>query len=382
MIVIGAVIAAACGGGSDPVKKKSAPVSTTTTKAIPIAPLTGLPDPSGVSVSRASLAVKIENTPAARPQSGLDVADVVFEEVVEGGITRFWAIFNSAAPENVGPIRSVRAMDPQIVSPFGGIAAFSGGAPPNVALIRATNLVTVDENNAGSAFFRESTRSAPSNLYGRTTELFSRGGTPIPPVAQFSYIGAPDPAAAATTTTTGKKSGNKSGNKSGKKSRTTTTTTTAPLAFSGEAITQFHVNFASGYDVTYVWDATTGWKRFSQSSDPFLAATVPPVQISATNVIVMFIPYGGGGGDGNIIGTGPAWVFSNGNLVRGIWTKASDTDPTHYTDAAGVPIKITPGRTWVELLPNDRTVDVVAAPVPPPTAAAPVTTTTKPKKKK
>ena len=71
--------------------------------------------------------MKIENTPEARPQSGLDVADVVYEEVVEGGITRFWAIFNSHAPDHVGPIRSVRRMDPDIVSPLGGVVAYSGG---------------------------------------------------------------------------------------------------------------------------------------------------------------------------------------------------------------------------------------------------------------
>ena len=379
MVIISAVVVSACGGGSDSDKKKAAATTTTTTKAIPFAPLTGLPDPSGVSGTRASLAVKIENTPEARPQSGLDVADVVFEESVEGGITRFWAIFNSAAPETVGPIRSVRAMDPQIVVPFGGIVVFSGGAPANVALMEATDLVKVSENNAGSAFFREPSRSAPHNLYGRTAELFSRGGTPVPPVPQFSYVGVPDSNSTvptATTTTVKSKSKSKS------KKPLPTTTTTAPVPFTGEAISQFHVNFASGYDVTYVWDPALGWKRFSQTSTPFMSATSPPTQISVTNVIVNFIPYGGGGGDGNMIGTGTSWIFSNGNLIKGTWTKANDADITHYTDAAGAPIRITPGRTWVELLPLDKTVDVVAAPVPPTTVAAPVTTAPKAKKKK
>ncbi|HSO95040.1 MAG TPA: DUF3048 domain-containing protein, partial [Acidimicrobiia bacterium] len=91
-----------------------------------VAPLTGQPDTNGAR-HRPALAVKIENTPDARPQAGLDTADVVYEEQVEGGITRFWAVFNSTRPTTVGPIRSVRAMDPNLLAPLGGIAAYSGG---------------------------------------------------------------------------------------------------------------------------------------------------------------------------------------------------------------------------------------------------------------
>ncbi|HUV11409.1 MAG TPA: DUF3048 domain-containing protein, partial [Acidimicrobiia bacterium] len=93
---IAAGVAVAVTGGSDPaVPKKAAlpPSSTTTTVAIPTAPLTGLPDPEGLSLTRQSVGVKIENSPEARPQTGLDVADVVYEEVVDGGVTRFWAFF-------------------------------------------------------------------------------------------------------------------------------------------------------------------------------------------------------------------------------------------------------------------------------------------------
>ena len=90
--------------------------------------------PDGVVANAlASLGVKIENTPEAAPAVGPRQADVVYEEVVEGGITRFWAIFNSTAPENVGPIRSVRSMDPNIVLPLGGVVAFSGGTEPTTS---------------------------------------------------------------------------------------------------------------------------------------------------------------------------------------------------------------------------------------------------------
>jgi hypothetical protein len=106
-------------------------VSTTTTvpaPQYPTAPLTGLLDQSSLSVKRPALTVKIENTPDALPQWGIDQADVVYEEIVNGGITRLAAIFNSRTPAKVGPVRSVRPTDTQIVWPLGGIFAYSGGA--------------------------------------------------------------------------------------------------------------------------------------------------------------------------------------------------------------------------------------------------------------
>jgi len=345
LFMVGGLVLAACGGGGDTAAKKAAPPSTTTTTIpIPKAPFTGLPDPTGVSLTRSSVAVKIENTPDARPQSGLDVADVVYEEVVDGGITRFWAVFNSKAPENIGPVRSVRAMDPQVVTPLGGVVAYSGGTQPNVAAIRATGLVWVDENNAGDAFFREPTRNAPHNLYARSALLWQRGGQPVPPVPLFGYVDA----------------------EKGQK-------------FTGEPVTSFHVNYELGYDVSYVWDANVaGWMRFSRTNEPFMAAGIVPAQVSATNVITQFVPYAGFG-EGNLLGSGDAWIFSNGQLVRATWAKPFIGSVTAYRDAAGAPILLTPGRTWVELVPTGKTVDLVSPPPPPgpPPTVAPTTTTTK-----
>jgi hypothetical protein len=286
--------------------------------------------------------VKIDNTPEARPQSGLDVADVVYEEVVEGGITRFWAIFNSAAPQVVGPIRSVRLMDPNIVTPIGGVVAYSGGTPDNVALIRATPTVAVDENNAGDAFFRESTRFAPHNLYGDTSKLWARGGDPVPPHPLFTFLA---------------------------KNET----------FSGEGIDQFRVGFNPGYDPTYRWDpATRTWKR-SYGQVPFMDADGK--QVAPNNVIVQFVHYPAGA-EGELVGEGEAWVFSDNKLVRGKWVKPDVESPTRFLDPFGVPIALTPGRTWVELLPTGSPVDLVSSPPPPPTTIPPTLppATAKPKK--
>ncbi|MFO7589543.1 MAG: DUF3048 domain-containing protein [Acidimicrobiia bacterium] len=337
VVVIGGAAVALSGGSESaaPRKRRPPPPSTTTTIPIPKAPLTGLPDPSGESLTRPSLGVKIENTPEARPQTGLDVADVVYEEVVDGGVTRFWAFFNSAIPETVGPVRSVRAMDPQIVTPFGGVIAYSGGTEPNVAAIRATGLVWVDENNAGDSFFREPTRSSPHNLYARPASLLERGGTPIPVAPVFQFL---DPE--------------------------------QDQVFTGEPIASFHLNYELGYDASYAWDAALGgWKRFQGTDEPFMAAGIPETQVAPTNVVVQFTPYAEFG-EGNLFGTGEAWIFSNGQLIKGTWTRVYPGAPTVFNDAAGEPILLTPGRTWVELFPTGRTVDLVpGAPV----AAAPTT---------
>ena len=342
-VAVAAVGLSSCGGGGEQkaaTKRKATPTTlptTTTTVFVPTAPLTGLPDPSGASQTRAALAVKIENTPEARPQSGLADADVVYEEIVEGGITRFWAVFNTKAPENVGPIRSVRYMDPNIVSPLGGVIAFSGGTPANVELIRATPTVQVDENNAGDAFFRESTRYAPHNLYGVTARLWERGGEPVPPRPLFTYLA-------------------------------------AGQAFPGtEGIEQLHLGFDSGYDPTYTWDAATKtWTR-SYGMTPFM--DVNGAQIAPTNVIVQFVDYPRGA-EGELIGQGDAWVFSDGKLVRGRWVKQDAVSPTLFLDSSLAPIPLTPGQTYVELLASGAAVDVVSVPLPPPTTIPPTTTTT------
>jgi hypothetical protein len=136
-LLIGAVALASCGTSA---AAKHAPPTTTapapTTTAVPIlAPLTGLPVASAAVVPRPAVIVKIDNASAAWPQSGIDQADVVYEEVVEGGTTRYLAVFQSQEANPVGPVRSVRETDADIVRPIGGLFGYSGGIPYFVNLI-------------------------------------------------------------------------------------------------------------------------------------------------------------------------------------------------------------------------------------------------------
>jgi hypothetical protein len=315
------IAVAACGGGGN--EKKSAP--TTTASKVAVAPLTGLPD--GESLNRPALSVKIENTPESRPQTALDVADVVYEEVTEADITRFLAVFNSQVPDVVGPVRSVRAMDADLVAPLGGIYAYSGGARNVVDRIREVPGVnTVDETQAGEAMFRDRERRAPHNLYGRGPGLLDKGGQPIPVKPLFEYL-------------------------------------EGGAAFNGEPVAQFTVGFKQGFAVDYIFDAASRtWKR-AYGPTPHTVAS--GAQIAPTNVIVEMVgccASGAEGGDYQTVGQGDAMVFSDGKLVRGRWSRTDRTQATRYTDAAGAPIKLTPGRTFVELLPAGPDYPVAVTP--------------------
>ncbi len=182
------VALAACGGGAKSAAKKvAAAKALAKAKAVPVAPLTGLPDPTGASLKRCAITVKIDNRLEGHPKYGVDQADVVYEEVVEGGYTRLAAIFNSHDPDRVGPVRSVRKTDQSLVWPIGGVFAYSGGAPYAIASIDTAPVVRLDETLAGPLMFRDHSRNAPFNLYARVNFMYSKCGTPVPPPALFTY---------------------------------------------------------------------------------------------------------------------------------------------------------------------------------------------------
>jgi hypothetical protein len=351
--VVFATLLAACGGGSEAAEKPKQTTtssSTTTTVKVPVAPLTGLDDPSGQSLTRPVLSVKVENTPPARPQAGIEQADVLYEEVVEGGITRFVAMFNSTVPAVVGPVRSVRAEDPDIVWPVGGIFAYSGGAQVNVDAINAAPVHAVDEDagKPSGAMVRnepnQPPRDAPHNLYGIGQALFDLGGDPKPPGPLFTYVAKDAP----------------------------------PVT--GQGVLSFHVGFDPGFDPTWTWNATSGtWDRSIDGSPQQVTGSG---HISPANVVVQFTPYTGEG-EAQTVGEGDVWVFTDGTLRQGKWVRPDKGQPAKYVDAAGNPISLRPGRTWVELLPAGAAVDVTAAPVPE-TTVPPATTakaaSVKPKK--
>ena len=165
LVVVTAVLASTAASSVVGADTTTTTTSSTTTTTIVvrhrvvhrrIAALTGLPDPTAITKRRSALTIKFDNTPQAHPQYGVNRADVVYEEIVEGGITRLAAIFNSNLPTKVGPVRSVRRTDREIVFPIRGIFAFSGGAPYAISSIETAPVKLIDQSNAGAEIFRYS----------------------------------------------------------------------------------------------------------------------------------------------------------------------------------------------------------------------------------
>ncbi len=301
--------------------------SSTIIRNAPVAPLTGVSDPLDVTKNRSALTIKIDNTPEAHPQYGINEADVIYEEIVEGGITRLAAIFNSHLPTMVGPVRSVRRTDREIVYPIGGIFAFSGGAQYAVSSIETAPVKLQQESNSGAAMFRDIKRPPPHNLFANAVLLMKFGGKPKPTHALFSYR----PSGTAAT---------------------------------GPRVNAFSVGFSSGYATSYQWNGVTkSWDRFIFGA-PDVTAT--GVRLSPKNVIVMNVIYRGGAGvEGSyaqLTGSGPAVVFSAGRLQHATWSRSSLSKPIVYTNTSHKVITLTPGQTWVELLDPDQRVSITSQP--------------------
>jgi len=253
-------------------------------------------------VKRPALTVKIENTPEALPQWGIDQADVVYEEIVNGGITRLAAIFNSHAPAKVGPVRSVRPPILRSCGPWAGSLPNSGGAPYAVASISTVRgLKLIDESSAGTAMFRDPNLYAPHNLFAIAPQLFAFGGAPVPPPALFSYR-------------------------------------TPKEIAGGRPVVSFIVPFPSIYPVTWTWDtASMSWDRtlFGKAD-----VTGTGVRESPKNVIVMYVNYVNGIGTeasyANLQGSGTAAFFVDGLETTGTWSRGpSKSDVIQYKTANG-----------------------------------------------
>ena len=278
--------------------------------------------------------MKVENLPVARPQWGLDKADIVFEEPVEGGITRFIAVYQCGTADRIEPVRSARLVDAQVLEPLGRILfAYSGATQYVINEVDAkTSLLDdVGANYAGGAYWRDPDREIPHNLVTSTSALYSAAAalhyTKKPPVAIFSY-GRPAPG--------------------------------------GTPASAVSVYFP--LDVTtWTWHRGTGlWYR--SYSDTGLALQGDGSQIAASNVIVMLVHEwatkytedinGAHENELTLKGSGPAWVFRDGAQFFGKWERPLLDHPTVFVETNGTRITLTPGNTWEELVPDGLDVKV------------------------
>ena len=291
-------------------------------------PLSGMPAPGGKVPARPALAVKMDNLPIARPQTGLSQTDIVYEEPVEGGITRYIAIFQCHDAARVEPVRSGRLIDPEIIGQYGAhpLIGYSGGIAPAVAAIDASSLIDVGVDRAPlSAYYRDPDRSAPHNLATSTAALWSAGAAqhapPVPPPAPFHFGALP----AGATPAGG-----------------------------------VHIGYQYS-DVTWTWRPSAGvWFRSYSDTGP--ATLGEGGQITANNVIVMHVvlypsqyvedPTGSHENLLALTGTGPLEVYRDGHQIKGSWSRPTLSAGTAYQDSAGHPIAMEPGQTWIELVPT------------------------------
>ena len=317
-----ALLAAAC-NRSEPVAEPTV-TPTVVTEAPspteppppPIAALTGME--LDEELDRPVLAVKIDNAAAALPPQGLDAADIVFEEEVEGGLTRFLALFHSDDPEEIGPVRSGREVDADLLPEFDPVLAFSGAARPVKNLLEEAEVPFFEEGQADDAFFRVPDRKAPHNLFANTEQLWDAGEDqeiPTEPVFEFDQSTPMDGVQTAS----------------------------ADLVFSPYSSAQ------------WVWNDTS-WER-SQNGSPHVTADGDV--ITAQNVVLMRIKTAEGNrtdSAGNptvaldVIGKGPAIVLRDGERFHAQWVKEGAESPLQWLDKSGDPLALAPGNTWVELI--------------------------------
>jgi hypothetical protein len=308
-------------------------VASTTTVSVARYALTGLPVTNSAALNRPALVVKIDNHPDAVPQAGINQADVVYEEIVEG-ITRFFTVFQSADSTPVGPIRSARTTDVNIVAGLSKpLFSWSGGNATVVRQIAAANLTDVGQStaNAPGGYFRDNSRKSPHNLYADTVKLFSLappGQGPPAPLFTFRADGAPSPL--------------------------------------GDPTGGVKLTMAST-KAQYVWDPVTKtWKR-DQYGKPHVDEA--GTQVAPANVIVEFVSYVGVPGVGEsqqavTVGQGDAWIFTDGKVVKGKWVRPAPAKPAIYTDANGTQVQLTPGRTWIALAGAGDAAEIPAGAVP------------------
>jgi hypothetical protein len=322
--------AAACGGDSEaaeePTTTTTRPTTTTTsttTTTIPptLSYLTGLPVDDDEIIERPVVAVKIASNLDAQPQLGLETADMVVEELVEGGISRFLAIFQSTDSDPVGPIRSARTSEVDLLPLFGRpIFANSGGNAGTVrALANANTSVQAGHNTAfGGLYFRDRSRSSgTNNLFTNTSEIRDAAGeTATAPGELFRFLDADaEPPAAALP------------------------------------VIGIDVSFGSTR-TRWVWDADQ--EAFIRWQDGREHLGVDNLQLAFTNVIVLSTPYQTSPADPRSpdavsVGSGEAWILSNGWLMTGTWERTSPEARYVIRDGSGEEIALAPGRSWISL---------------------------------
>ncbi len=301
-----------------------------------VAPLTGLASTSA-TLAGPALALKIPNDVyGARPQININRADQVYEELVEGGITRYVAIFHSDIPDTVGPLRSFRPMDPAIMHPYNPVVVFSGGQAPFIRLLKATGLTYFNESSGAAYMSRLYNSSAPEkvapdNLVLAAEKLWKANESQKPPTQLFNYSTDVSDASATTAGSSAKK-------------------LNVTMSLSSSRVWQWDAS-------DKVWVRSQDGEKDMQYNSKFATSRVNTVNVVVVKVDIDRSKYASLHGSPpytKLFGSGTAYIATGGKVLKAKWSKGTDTSsPLTLTGVDGLPIRLAPGRTWFELVPKD-----------------------------
>ena len=270
-------------------------------------------------LDRRVLAVKIDNHPNARPHSGIDEADMVIEMLVEG-VTRFITIWHESDSDYLGPNRSGRPTDSEVLPAFNEPTFTISGAQGWVQnMITGNGVSLIKELSEGT--FRISGRSAPHNLYVDTFTLRETANEreypdepPVGPIWEFG-----------------------------------------PLPADAAPASSVNVRFA-GNGVVWDWDETEGlWLRTIQGQESMVRDEEGiETRLGVPVMVALYVEQYSNNGlpSSHTLGSGEAYVFADGKYVQGTWEREEMTDWFTLTDAEGNVIAVPPGQVWVSLVPS------------------------------
>jgi hypothetical protein len=280
-------------------------------------PLTGVLTTKS-NASKKVVGVMVENHPAARPQSGLSKASLVYEALVEGGITRFLAFFDSVDAKKIGPVRSARSYYLPWVKELNSFYAHVGGSDEALELIDSYGILDLDQFFNSSFFWRDSSRYSPHNVYTTSKDLRQAG-------EERGYPSDND----------------------------LESWTFLDEQVSGGSTKSVVVNFSgSDYRVSYEYLAKQN--RYKRSMAGLAHRDLEGFQIKPTNLVAQVVNQGLSS-DGihmnvEIIGSGEAYVFTGGKVIKGSWRKDDLNSRTKYFDSSGDEVEFNRGSTWVHLV--------------------------------
>lgn len=285
-------------------------------------PLTGALVADDATTKQTVTGVMIENSPEARPQSGLKNSGVVFEAIAEGGITRFLALYQQEKPQLIGPVRSLRLYDSDWAAAFNASISHIGGSAAALTEVRNGNYRDLDQFFNSNYYWRSNDRYAPHNVYTSFEKLDTLNTTKGYTTSNFTGFSRIDGQPSATPTATNIK-----------------------ITISSYL-----------YNNSYTYNKLSNTYDRSQANAPHLdreSGQISPSVVVAMRVDEAIVLQDGYRESITTIGNGNATIFQNGIAVNAIWHKTSKTSQITFTDSAGTDIPLVRGQTWLAAIPNN-----------------------------